>query len=119
VIKTNDRLCSSRSVPCNWSSYCRQTCSTKGGTEQEAKGIKDALKDSGFFLDRGSLVLLSKGQGGTVVSFVVREGSWNEPDIDATFQQIGRDLAPAVGGLPIKVHLLNLSLESKKEIPIT
>jgi hypothetical protein len=88
-------------------------------TEQEAKALGEALQKVHYLQDRGVSVLLSKGQGGTVISFAVKDGTWDEPDSVAAFETIGRAVAPTVGGPPIKVRLLNTALESKKEIPIT
>src|SRR5579862_1094441 len=45
--------------------------------EQDAKALGDKLKEIEYFADRGVTVLLSKEKGHFVVSFVVKEGVWN------------------------------------------
>jgi hypothetical protein len=87
-------------------------------TDMEAKSLGLALQTEGYLQDRGVTVLLSKGAGGTVISFPVKDGTWDEPDSVSAFERIGRAVAPSVGGPPIKVRLLNTELQSKKEIPI-
>ncbi len=64
-------------------------------------------------------VILSKGSNGTIISFVVRDGFWDDPKNVDGFATLGRALAPTVGGLPIKVRLVNQSVETKKEIPVS
>ena len=88
-------------------------------TEQDAKALAESLKSIGYFQDKGYLVLLSKGSGGTVVSFVIQEGGWNDESIVEQFGIIGHSIAPAVGGAPIKVRLLSTSLKKEKEIPVS
>ena len=62
--------------------------------------------------------MLSKDKDGTAISFVVKEGVWDDPAMQAGFEQIGRQLAPSVGGLPIKVRLMDSSRATKKEIAV-
>ena len=85
-------------------------------TGQDAKTLGEALKTSGFLRDRGVTVFLSKGTAGTVVSFVVKEGTWNNPQSVANFEEIGRQIAPSVGGFPIRVRLMNSQKDVKKEV---
>jgi hypothetical protein len=86
-------------------------------TEAEAKALGQALQTAGFFRDAGFSVLLSKGDG-TVIGFVVKEGFWEEPENVATFEKITRQVASSAGGLPIKLRLLNNTLETKKEVAV-
>jgi len=88
-------------------------------TEQEAKALAEQLKSIGYLQDHGTTVLLSKGPGGTVVSFVVQDGAWSDDDTVAKFEEIGHSVAPSVGGAPIKVRMLNTQLKKQKEIPIS
>src|ERR1039458_5994204 len=85
-------------------------------TKQDAQTLGDALKTIGFLSDRGVSVFLSKGKGGTVVSFVVKEGTWNDPSSVANFEEIGRQIAPSAGGFPIQVRLINSNRDVKKEV---
>jgi hypothetical protein len=87
-------------------------------TEKDAKALGEALKADGFFQDRGVTVLLSKGTDGVTVSFVVKDGFWDDPEHLSAFGEMGRMVAPAIGGLPIKVRLLDSSLNMKKEVTV-
>src|ERR1017187_2836908 len=85
-------------------------------TQQDAQTLGATLKTMGFLSDRGASVFLSKGKGGTVVSFVVKEGVWNDPAMVASFEEIGRGIAPSVGGFPIQVRLIDSASVVKKEV---
>ncbi len=88
-------------------------------TEQDAKALADALKSLDYLQNRGVTVLIRKGASGTVVGFAVQDGAWNNDETVGTFEKIGEAIAPAVGGAPIRVQLLNTLLEKQKEIPIS
>jgi hypothetical protein len=87
-------------------------------TEKEARALGQALKAEGYLTDRGVTVLLSKGADGVVVSFVVQQGIWDDPNSVAGFKQVAGVAAPAVGGLPIRVRLVDASLAVKKEVTV-
>ncbi|MGB9334026.1 MAG: hypothetical protein WCB14_03375 [Candidatus Acidiferrales bacterium] len=87
-------------------------------TKQDAQALGEALKTVGYFQDKGFSVVLSKDKDGTAISFVVKEGVWDDAAMQAGFEQIGRQLAPSVGGLPIKVRLMDSSRATKKEIAV-
>ena len=91
----------------------------QAATESDAKALAEALKSAGYFSDTDASVLLSKGKEGTVVSFVVHDGFWEAQKNVALFADLGRTVAPALGGLPLKVRLMNTSLIMKKEIPLS
>jgi hypothetical protein len=57
---------------------------------------------------------LAKGDA-TSISFVVDDGVWDRPEAVAAFGQLVRRVAPAVGGLPVTLRLLNAAMEPKKE----
>jgi hypothetical protein len=85
-------------------------------TKEDAQVLGEKLKTIGYFSDKGVIVLLSKDKGDTVVSFVVKEGAWNQPEMITAFEEIGRQIAPSVGGFPIKVRLIDSQRETKKEL---
>jgi len=87
-------------------------------TKEEAQVLGQALKAIGFFGDRGTSVFLSKGSGGTVVSFVVIRGAWRDPDAVLNFEEIGRRVAPSVGGFPIKVRLMDAARSVLREMAV-
>jgi hypothetical protein len=88
---------------------------TGGITQAQALALGKALKATGYFADNGTTVKVNRGQDGPVVSFVVKEGIWDKPDMVSSFDEMGREVAPEVGGFPIQVQLLNKDLEVKQE----
>jgi hypothetical protein len=89
-----------------------------GATQKEAAALGQALKSQGFFQDRGADVILWKDTEGAIVSFCVKEGIWNDPKAVSDSAEIGRAIAPAIGGTPIKVRLVNSLLQVKKEVTV-
>jgi hypothetical protein len=89
-----------------------------GATREDAQTLGKTLKGDGFFTDRGGDVILSKGKNGTVISFIVQDGIWDQPDKVDSFEEVGREVAPAVGGFPVKVRLLDTTREVKKEMTV-
>jgi hypothetical protein len=85
-------------------------------TEAEAKSVGEKLKSIGYFSDQGANVFLSKDKGDNVASFVVKEGSWNKPEMVIAFTEIGGQIAPLMGGPPIKVRMVDVSRNTKMEM---
>jgi len=80
-------------------------------TRHEAAALGNALKSNGYFQDRGASVLLTRGFGGTTISFVVQDGIWDQAGMLSQFEELARELAPAVGGLPVQVRLLDSQMD--------
>jgi hypothetical protein len=87
-------------------------------TKEDAQTLGQALMRFGFLNGRGTTVLLSKGTAGTIVSFVVNDGAWDHPVTIYTFEEIGRRIAPAIGGFPIKVRLIDSERAVRKELTV-
>ncbi|MGA3019883.1 MAG: hypothetical protein ABSF62_22415, partial [Bryobacteraceae bacterium] len=87
-------------------------------TKEQALALGQALKTAGYFSDRGVTVLLNKGDSGTIISFVVQPAGWTEWGKVTAFEQIGRDMASTVGGLPLKVRLVDDDVNMKKEMDV-
>jgi hypothetical protein len=88
-------------------------------TKADADALGQALKDDGYLSDRGVSVLLSKGyKDGTIVSFVVKEGFWDQPGVVTSFEKVGREIAPSIGGFPLKVRLINSTRDIKREVTV-
>ncbi len=81
-------------------------------TKDQATALGNALKSNGYFQDRGVTVLLDMGSSGTTISFVVQEGAWNQPAELFKFDEVGREVAGSVGGLPVKIQLM----DSKEDV---
>ncbi len=88
---------------------------TSPATKAEAKMVGEKLKSIGYFTDKGVTVFLSKDQAGPVVSFTVKEGSWNKPEMVNAFEEIGSEMAPLMGGDTIRVRMVNAARETKME----
>jgi hypothetical protein len=87
-------------------------------TKQDALTLGQALKDAGYFQDRGVSVRISKGSDGTSVGYVVQEGMWNRPDIIAGYEELNREVAPAIGGFPLHVRLMNSAERTMKQMTV-
>jgi hypothetical protein len=87
-------------------------------TKQDALTLGQVLKDTGYFQDRGVSARISKGSDGTSVGFVMLEGTWDRPDIVAGYEEVGREIAPAIGGFPIQVRLLNSAEKTMKQLTV-
>jgi len=76
-------------------------------TQEQATALGNALKQAGYFQDRGVTVLLNKNANTTIISYVVQDGVWNRTDMVNDFEIITRGVASTVGGLPIDMRLIN------------
>jgi hypothetical protein len=86
-------------------------------TEGDARALGQALRDAGYLADLGVSVVVSKGDG-AAIGFVVGDGVWERPEAVAGFERLARRVAPSIGGLPIRVKLLNAEMETKKEMAV-
>jgi hypothetical protein len=87
-------------------------------TEADAVKLGRALQDDGFFVGIGGLVRLSKGTGGTVVSFVCDGSDCDDPEAAFAFEELGRRIAGSIGGLPIKVRLMDSRWAMREELSV-
>jgi hypothetical protein len=87
-------------------------------TPADAAALGAALKSDGYFTDKGANVLLQKTPDATILSFVVKDGVWDDPTMVQNFQTLTRSLAPTLGALPIKLRLLDSNVAIKKEIVV-
>lgn len=91
---------------------------TGSATQADAQAVGNDLKADGYFQNQGADVTLDKGKDGTVLSFIVKEGFWNQTSNVVAFEEIGREIAPDIGGFPIKLRLLDNARETKAESTI-
>jgi hypothetical protein len=87
-------------------------------TRQDAQPLGESLRSIGYFTDKGATVDLSKDKSGVTVSFMVQDGAWDKPEYIGSFWEIGHTVAPSIGGLPIKVRMINRAREAKREMTI-
>lgn len=86
-------------------------------TLDEAKALGDALRKAGYFTGSGLAVELQKGEG-TVISFVVQQGIWDNPGAAVTLDRLVREVAPSVGQLPIEVRMLDENMAVRKVMKV-
>jgi rhomboid protease GluP len=86
-------------------------------TADDARALGRALQSSGFFKDIGMTVYLVKSAGPPEISFVVGPGSGN-PTLNPYLEGIARKIASSVGGLPMKVDLIDVNRTLIKQFTI-
>jgi len=85
-------------------------------TRDEAEELGRRLDSVGFFRGKGANVLFIRHYGeGTTLAFVVGEQVWNNPEKVSDYETVVREAAPAVGGLPLVMHLVDKQLQLKKD----
>jgi hypothetical protein len=87
-------------------------------TQADAESLGRALRLTGFFNGRGTAVMLSKGAGGTFVSFVLSDNAWNHPGTVSSFEEIARRVAGSIGGFPIHLRLSDAKWGVHKELVV-
>ena len=89
-------------------------------SERDARALGRALRSTGFFEGRGALATVSMGLGvgSTVVGIAVKDGYWDESNVEAAMEDFGRRIAGSVGGLPIRLCLLDREGASHRELLI-
>ena len=88
-------------------------------TAKDATALANALRTAGFFKNLGALVFLSRQNNRPQISFFMSEGSWNDPRSVSYLEDISRRVAPALGGPPLDVRLIDKNLQTRRELPIT
>jgi len=88
---------------------------TGQATRHDAEMLGEALKKNGYFEDKGASVFLSKDRDGITLSLVEQQGVWDQPDMLLAGEEVASEVAPAIGGFPVRVQLMNVDREVKKE----
>jgi hypothetical protein len=94
-------------------------CVTYEGTatEDEADALCHQLESTTLFRGQPANVFLLRHDGeGTTLTFVLADQAWNNSRTVADLETIARNAAPAIGGLPLVLHLVNSKLELQKEV---
>jgi hypothetical protein len=87
-------------------------------TREDAAELGRALQKVGYFRDQGAAVLFSRNKGGSVLSFVLQDGIWNNTAAVASFEEIGRRIAPAAGGFPLELRLVDTGWTVQKTVQL-
>jgi len=89
-------------------------------TRADGMALGETLKKIGYFQDRGARVLLEKDDSFHLraVTFFIQDGSWNEPATIFRFEEVGRNVAPSIGGYPLEVRLADKNNNTQKYLNI-
>lgn len=86
-------------------------------TPAQAAALGQALQTAGYLQGNGASVVLSR-DGEPKVSFVVNTGVWDRPEAVAGFENLVRHIAPAIGGLPVRLALLDSEMAPRKTVTV-
>ena len=93
----------------------------------DAQALAEALTKADFFTKAGEMVLLHKGADGAVISIPTnaedgddgdRLKPWDDPQVLAWAQSLGAQVAPSVGGPPIRMEILSAKGKVMKVLAI-
>lgn len=89
-------------------------------SREDATKFGAALKEVGYFQgDQPGIATIKKSFGGDItLAFPVADGVWSDKEDVEAFTEMGRQLAPSVGGPPITVELTDSFGFSKRDIEI-
>ena len=91
---------------------------TGAATQEDAQALGHAFRRLGLFEDNGANVFLNKGVNGTDVAIVVKEGSWDQQTAVTSLEEMVSQAAPAVGGFPVELMLMDKQKHVKKEVVV-
>jgi len=93
----------------------------------DAQALAEALTKADFFTKAGEMVLLHMGADGAVISIPTnaedgddgdRLKPWDDPQVLAWAQSLGAQVAPSVGGPPIRMEILSAKGKVMKVLAI-
>jgi hypothetical protein len=88
-------------------------------TQAQAQALGQELQTLTYFSGKGVDVFLGKHTDGVTIAFVVSDGVWNDASTVSGFEDLVRQAAPSVGGLPVRLLLLSTTLQKEKDETIT
>lgn len=82
-------------------------------TESDAKDLGVILTNYGVFGDRlsGSSVDLAAANGEYILSFILNDDTWEDPEVTGYYQRLGEKLAADRFGFPLSIDLCNTALQ--------
>ena len=83
-------------------------------TETDATALGEVFQHNRYLVNQTWDVFLTKGSDGTTISFVMTRG-WDEPAKVAIYESLVREGGPAVGGLPVRLQMVDTNLAIQKE----
>jgi hypothetical protein len=92
---------------------------SRGATRNDAQRFGEALRDAGYFDGTApSGVLIAGKAGGREISFIVGEGVWDDESWMNYVREVAEYVAPAIGGRPLTVRILDENLNEKKRFQV-
>ena len=92
---------------------------SRGATRNDAQRFGEALKDAGYFDGTApSGVLIAGKAGSREISFIVGEGVWDDESWMNYVREVAEYVAPAIGGRPLTVRILDENLNEKKRFQV-
>jgi hypothetical protein len=91
----------------------------RGATRDDAQRFGDALETEGYFDGTTPAdVLISGNQGAREISFFAGGGVWEDQSYVEAVRAMAERIAPAIGGKPLTVRILDENLNEKKRLKI-
>jgi hypothetical protein len=87
-------------------------------TQAEAAALDKALQHEEYFSGHEASVMYAKDAGVKSISFVVSDGFWEDAGHVTSFEALVKAVAPATGGLPVTLKLVNTTLDEKKVVVV-
>ena len=88
-------------------------------TSDQAKAFGVALQGAGFLHDQGAILLIArKGTDAPSVSIPLANGAWQDAKVIAVLQDVVRKVAPAIGGTPATLRLLDARGQLQREVQV-
>jgi hypothetical protein len=92
---------------------------SRGATRNDAQDFGEALKREGYFDDiTPTSVFIAGRPGAREISFLADEGAWDDEANVEWARDMGELIAPAIGGKPLTVRMLDLNLNEEKRLQI-
>jgi hypothetical protein len=92
---------------------------SRGATRDDAQRFGEALETEGYFDGTTPRdVLISGKAGAREISFFVGEGGWEDESYVEAGRAMAERIAPAIGGKPLTVRLLDENGNEKKRLQI-
>ena len=88
----------------------------EGATEQDARKLYAALSESKVFVDQPASAHIKREKHGWLVTLIVADGTWNDPETLAFFETLAAELRVTLGGDPVRIALANEYLIVKKTV---
>jgi hypothetical protein len=91
-----------------------------GATRDDAQRFGEALEKDGLYFDGTvpAAVLISGEAGAREISFFSAEGFWEDESYVRAIRTLSEHIAPAIGGKPLTVRILDQNWNEKKRLQI-